>query len=53
MDKNIALAVSYFEKASTLGYTKALTKLGHYYYSGYTHDSFQIPANIEKAVDLY
>jgi TPR repeat protein len=42
VDKNVSRAVSYLEKASELGYHKAMTKLAHYCYSGYQDDSFRL-----------
>jgi TPR repeat protein len=47
------LAVSYFNRASKLGLSKALTKVAHYHYSGYQDDTFKHPVNVEKALELY
>ena len=53
VDKDIERAVKYIQKAADLGFTKALTKLAHYHYSGYSDDHFRIPMNKQKALELY
>lgn len=40
VDKNLKLAFDHLEKAASSGLPKALTKLGHYYYSGIRSDEF-------------
>ena len=53
VDQNIERAIGYIERAANLGMTKAMTKIAHYHYSGYSDDRYRFPANKGKALDLY
>jgi TPR repeat protein len=43
VDRNIERAIQYIERSSKQGYSKASTKLAHYYYSGYSDEDFRFP----------
>ncbi|TNV71987.1 hypothetical protein FGO68_gene9598 [Halteria grandinella] len=53
VDRSIERAITYLERASRQGYAVALTKLAHYYYSGYSDENFRFPVNKSKAIEYY
>ena len=53
VDLNVERAISYLHRAADLGLTKALTKLAHYHYSGFSDDAYRFPMNKARAFELY
>lgn len=53
VDLNVERAISYLQRAADLGLTKALTKLAHYHYSGFTDEAYRFPVNKTRAIELY
>ena len=42
VDRNLHLAISYYNKAGASGYIKGYTKIGHLYYSGMVQNENEV-----------